>query len=160
MTWICFRVSPKNKTKQQHHIGPQHFQHAHTSPLPPAYLELHSGAAVCFQVCAWTSCRAFRVGHLSGSQTKKREKTLPNRPAAPSPISWPTAERQGRTDKTGRPLPGLALSSEGCVQVHASSPVASRGQKGAWASIGTARPARLLRPWPRPHGVTLRWHST
>lgn len=48
---------------------PSSFNVSHISQHPSAYLELHSGAAVCFQVCAWTLRRAFRVWHRSWFQT-------------------------------------------------------------------------------------------
>lgn len=105
---------------------------------------MHSGAAVCFQVCAWTSRRASRV--LAPFWVWGQRKDLPSLLL----LLWWEVDRnlsdRGQTEETGWPLPGLALSGEGCVQVHTSSPAASGGQKGAWATVGTARPSASSPP--------------
>lgn len=123
---------------------PQQFQHVHTSLLS-LWLTLN-----CTQVLR--SASKFASGHrversafgtFSGSHTAKPSQRWKKIcPAASSPISWPKGERRG-TDRLIRlaglflSLPGLAMSSGGGVQVHASSPAAS--ERRAKGGMGDCR---------------------
>lgn len=96
-----------------------------------SYLELHSGAAVCFQVCAWTSRQASRgLAPFWIPKSTPPPKKEPNPSSCSFSDKLTEPQRRGRTDKTDWPLPGLAMSSEGSVQVHAASPQRAEGKRG------------------------------